>query len=316
MKAADSAQSTSGAGAVAGAAPVHTRESPAAFCALMASGLFWGLIWWPLKFFAGEGLSGLTISLSAYSLLGLAALPLVWRERRDWLGERGPLLAIGLLFGIANLAFTSAMMMGPVMRAMLLFYLLPAWGALGGKIFLRERLGPRRLAAVGLSLAGVAIILGGSAVWQTAFSGADGVALLAGFCYTGASIANRRARAIPLASRTLAPFIGCGLLAWGLLTVLTLVMPAAPPVLPSLLQVTPSAWAWLLLFAIVWLLGGTVLTTYGVTHVPASRAAVLQVVELLVAIVSAVLLGGETLGAKECLGGAMIVAATVLEARS
>jgi drug/metabolite transporter (DMT)-like permease len=309
-------ESMSNAGVADPQARPRGRESTAAFCALMASGLFWGLIWWPLKFFAGAGLSGLTISLSAYALIGLIALPVIWRERSRWQGEAGLLLAIGLLFGIANLAFTSAMMMGPVVRAMLLFYLLPAWGAIGGKLFLNERLGQRRLTAVGLSLAGVAVILGGSAIWQSAFSVADGVALLAGFCYTGAAVANRRARAIPLASRTLVSFVGCALLAWAMLPALAIFMPSVPSVLPALGAVTGTTWAWLLLFAIGWLLGGTLLTTYGVTHVQASRAAVLQVVELLVAIISAVLLGGETLGIKECIGGALIVAATVLEARA
>ena len=51
----------------------------------------------------------------------------------------------------------------------------------------------------------------------------------------------------------------------------------------------------LMLFASVWIMGATLLTTYGVTHVQASRAAVVQVVELMVAMVSAVLIGGESL---------------------
>ena len=141
--------------------------------------------------------------------------------------------------------------------------------------------------------------------------------------YTGAAIANRRAQDIPLASRTLVSFVGCAVIAWTMvLSVLFLPSlsmvagaPSAAPMLQSISAITGTVWAWLMLFATVWLLGGTILTTYGVTHVQASRAAVLQVVELLVAIVSAVLLGGETLGFKECVGGAMIIAATMLEAR-
>ena len=287
----------------------RTPESLAAFSALMASGLVWGLIWWPLKYFSEHGLTGLSISLTAYTFLGVAALPLIWRERRRWRAEWRLLLAIGALFGVANLAFTSALMMGSVVRAMLLFYLLPAWGAIGGRLFLNERFGLRRLVAVGLSLAGVAVILGADALLQGGFSAADGVALLAGFCYTGAGIANRRARGIPLASRTLAPFAGCALLGWALVA-LPMMVAALPAVLlptqaalsasaPSLALASPAiagmagvdlaTWGWLALFSVAWLIGASVLTTYGVTHVAASRAAVLQVVELLVAIVSAVL---------------------------
>jgi drug/metabolite transporter (DMT)-like permease len=215
------------------------------------------------------------------------------------------LALIGLFFGCANMAFTAALTMGPVVRAMLLFYLLPVWGAVGGALFLRERIGPRRLAAVALSLAGVFVIMGADALRQP-LSAADLMALAAGLCYAAAGIVNRKARAIPLASRTLVSFTGCMAVALAALGLST-------PALPSL---PPATWVLLAMFAFVWLLGGTLLTTYGVTHVPASRAAVLQVVELLVAVFSAVWIGGEQLSAKEWAGGAMIVLATLIEARS
>jgi drug/metabolite transporter (DMT)-like permease len=213
-------------------------------------------------------------------------------------------MSIGLFFGCAHMAFTTALTMGSVVRAMLLFYLLPAWGAIGGALFLGERLGPRRLLAVALSLSGVFVIMGGADALRQPLSLADGMALAAGFCYTAASIANRKAQAIPMASRTLASFVGCT--AVGVVALLF-----TTPVFPPLPLAT---WLLLALFAFVWLLGGTLLTTYGVTHLQASRAAVLQVVELLVAVVSAVWLGGESMAFKEWAGGAMILAATIVEA--
>lgn len=281
-------------------------ESPAAFMALMASGLLWGLIWWPLQFFARAGLSSTVISLTAYALIAVVSLPVVWRERRQWRGEWRCLLLIGLCFGCANYAFTAAMMSGSVVRAMLLFYLLPAWGAIGGRVFLGERLGPRRVLAVALSLAGVAVILSSGDVWQSSFSSADLLALGAGLSYAAAGLANRKARQIPMASRVLAPFAGCTLLALAG----TLFMPVVLPSLP------PAIWGLLVVFAFVWLLGATLMTTYGVTHVPAGRASVLQVVELLVAVVSAVLLGGERLSARDWGGAVLIIGATLIEARS
>lgn len=292
-----------------GAASGHALPAPAparlALASLLASGLVWGLSWWPLKHFAAAGLTGNLIGITAYALVGLVALPVLWRERAAWRGEGRQLMLIGLFFGAANIAFTNALMMGEVVRAMLLFYLLPAWGALGGALFLRERLAPRRIAAVLLSLAGVFVILGGGASFQ-AFSAADAAALAAGLCYTAAGIANRRATRIPVASRTMVSFIGCALVA----CIGQLLLPAPLP--------APGAATWLLLvlFAFVWLLGGTLLTTYGVTHMQTSRASVLQVVELLVAVASAMLIGGELLTSKEWIGGAMVVAATLLEAGS
>ena len=279
-------------------------ESRLAFAALMGSGVVWGLLWIPLKFFAAAGLSGQLLGLSAYLLIGLMALPLIWRERAACRGEMHLLLLIGLFFGWANMAFTSALMMGSVLRAMLLFYLLPAWGAIGGVLFLRERLSLPRLLAVALSLGGVFVIMGGVAVFRQPLSVADGMALSAGFCYTAAGIANRKARRIPLLSRTLVSFVGCGLLALG---TVAFVAPAQP-------EIAWATWMLVALFAIICLLGGTVLTTYGVTHIEVSRAAILQVVELLVAVVSAIAIGGESMGIKEWTGAAMIIGATLLEA--
>lgn len=280
------------------------KEAPFAVTALVLSGFIWGLSWWPLKYFGSLGLDGHAIALTAYALVGVLALPLIWRERQQWRQEVWLLVLIALCFGLANFLFSWSLMVGSVVRSMLLFFLLPAWGVLGGKIFLKERLGMRRLLAVALCLGGVFLIVGGVDAFDAPLSFADGAAFIAGLAYTAAGISNRAARAIPMASRTLASFVGCGLVAYAALAVHT-------PALPSL---GAADWGWLCLFAFGWLLGATLLTTYGVTHVQASRAAVLQVGELLVAVVSAVLIGGESLSGAEYAGGVMIVAATLLEA--
>lgn len=284
----------------------HAPESTAAFVSLLASGVVWGLSWWPLKYFASLGFTGHTIGLTAYALVGAVSLPIIWRQRAQWAREWRLLLLIGLFFGCANMAFTAALTMGSVVRAMLLFFLLPAWGAIGGWLFLKERIGPRRLIAVALSLGGVFVIVDGVDALRQHLSPADGMALAAGFCYTAAGIANRKARAIPMASRTLVSFVGCTVVAVAALGFTT-------PVFPD---TSPFVWTMLALFAFLWLLGGTLLTTYGVTHVQASRAAVLQVVELVVAVFTAIWLGGEQLFLKDCIGGAMILAATLIEATS
>ena len=280
------------------------KESTAAFLALMGSGIVWGVIWWPLKYFGGFGLTGHAIGLTAYTMVAIATLPLVWRERHQWRPEFGLLVLIGLFFGFANMAFTSALMSGSVVRAMLLFYLLPAWGAIGGAIFLKERITPRRLIAVLLSLCGVIVIMGGIDIFLLPWSVADLAALSAGLFYTAAAIANRKARAIPLVSRTLVSFVGCSLVA-------VCGLALSVPVIPEL---SLQTWGLLALFAFIWLLGGTMLTTFGVTYIQASRAAVLQVVELLVAVLSAILLGGEVLSLTDCLGAVLIVTATLIEA--
>lgn len=271
---------------------------------LVGSGIVWGFTWLPLKYFASLGLDGHAIAITAYVLVSLVSLPFIWRERRQWRRELRWLLLIGLFFGLANFALNQALMSGSVVRVMLLFFLLPAWGVIGGRLFLNEPLGRRRLLAVTLCIAGVFILVGGVDVLREPLSIADGAALLAGVVYTLGGISNRIAREIPMTSRTLISFVGCA--AIGLMGLLVHV-PSVPP-----LSITN--WVLLLLFASVWIMGATLLTTYGVMHVPASRAGVVQVVELVVAIVSAVIIGGESLSLREYLGSSLIIAATLIEA--
>ncbi len=266
--------------------------------------MIWGFTWLPLKYFAATGLDGHAVSLTAYVLVALVSLPFIWRERPQWRSETHWLLLIGLCFGVANVGLTIALMSGSVVRVMLLFFLLPVWGALGGALFLGESLDRRRIAAVVLSLLGVFVIVGGLRALDEPPSVADLAALIAGICYTAAGIANRKARYIPIASRTLSSFAGCAVLAVAGLAV-------SSPAIPELPVMT---WSLLAGFAFVWLLGAGLLTTYGVTHVEASRAAVFQIVELLVAVVSAVVIGGEMLTVGDYVGGALILAATVIEA--
>lgn len=288
-------------------APLNLQPSatPArlAVASLLASGVVWGFTWMPLKYFAALGLDGHAISLTAYALVGLLSLPWIVREWPQWRAETGLLCLIGLSFGFANVALTWALMSGSVVRAMLLFFLLPAWGALGGKFFLREQLGARRLMAVLLCLSGVYVMVGGTQVLSAPLSIADIAALLAGLTYAVGGLSNRAARQIPIASRTMVAFVGCAVVAWA-------VLPLHPVTLPTL---TPQSWGLLALFAFIWLLGATLLTTYGVTHVDASRAGVLQVIELVVAVMSAVLIGGETLAVYELIGAALILSASLVE---
>lgn len=281
-------------------------ESSLALVSLMLGGVVWGLAWWPLKYFGQQGLDGHAIALTAYGLVAVVSLPLIWRERRLWRAEWRLLLLIGLLFGVANFLFTWALMVGSVVRGMLLFFLLPAWGVIGGKLFLNEQLGLRRLLAVALCLVGVFTIVGGVDVFDTPLSFADAAAFMAGMAYTGAGIANRSAVAIPITSRTMMAFVGCTTIA---LIGLLVHVPAVP-------ILVASDWVLLVIYAFIWLIGGTLLSTYGVTHVQASRAAIMQVLELIVAMVSAVLLGGESLSLGEIIGALMILCATMIEALS
>lgn len=81
--------------------------------------------------------------------------------------------------GAANICFNLAMIYGEVVRVMVLFYLLPVWGVLGGKFILGEQTNIWRWIGVALAIVGAFILLGGADILATPPNWLDLLALLA-----------------------------------------------------------------------------------------------------------------------------------------
>jgi drug/metabolite transporter (DMT)-like permease len=272
--------------------------------ALLLSATLWGLSWWPLRQLNQAGVGGLLLAVSVYGLAGLPGLWMLRRQWPDWRGERGFMLLLALLGGYAHLSFLLAMIYGDVARVIMLFFLAPAWSVLGGKYWLGETVGRRRWIATGLALSGAFLLVGAEdAAWQDRVSATDWLALSSGMAFAAGNLLNRRMQAAPIASKTFAVFLGCAVLAGGLAAF----QPVAAP--PSSLY----AWLGLAVYALAWLLPANLASSYGLTHLPAGRAALLLLVELPVTVVSAMLLGAEILEPNELAGGLLILTATALD---
>lgn len=271
---------------------------------LLLSSVMWGVTWWPLKQFNAAGIDGVPLILFSYGVVGIALAWLILQEWRLWQGKGYLLLLFFLLGGYANLAFAIAMIYGDVVRAMMLFYLGPVWGVIGGRVFLGERIDRQRWLGVIIAMAGAWLILGGGAIFDTAPSLLDLLALSAGMAFALNNITFRATHTYPTGSKIAAMFIGCGLFA-------ALLMPVQGYGLPDL---SATVWLAILAFGLIWLLGATIATQWSVTHMEAGRASILLITELLVAVLSATLIGGESLTTPEILGGALIFTSTLLEA--
>jgi drug/metabolite transporter (DMT)-like permease len=283
------------------------RAAPEAWLPLSIltfSAVMWGVTWWPLKQFGAMGLSGPLISLASYGLVGLIGLPFLLRERKAWQGQIQLLLLLALFGGWANASFVRALMTGDVVRVMLLFYLAPVWSVLGGRLFLHETVTRRRMLAVTIALAGAFLVIGGTAAFESPLSVADLLAISAGLAFAGNNLVTRAAHNIPMASKTIAVFIGCGIVSGLMVWQQNAIQPAWSPALVMAL----------LAFGFGWLVLATFTTQYGVTHIETGRAGIILIVELLAAVISAVLIGGEKLLPREMLGGVLIASAAVIEA--
>ncbi len=271
---------------------------------LLFSSALWGLSWWPLKAFAEAGVSGPMLALLTYGAVGLVGLPWLWREAPRWRPQTRLLLLIALVGGWGNAAFVGAIVLGDVVRVMLLFYLAPVWSVLGGRVFLGEAVTRRRAIAVVLALGGAFLVVGGLAAFEAPLSAADLLALSAGIGFAGNNILSRAAQSVPTGSKTVALCLGCALVCLPLLAAAP--APAAWPL--------PGLWLPLAAYAFGGLLLVTATWQWSVTRLEAGRSGVIAIAELLVAVLSAVWLGGETLAPREWIGGAFITAAALLEA--
>ena len=270
---------------------------------LLLSSTLWGLSWLPLKALSAQGVHWSLLIFLSYGAMALLVVPWAWRSRRLFSARRAALLAIFVAGGLANICFNYALVHGEVVRAMVLFYLLPVWGVLGGRWILKERTSVWRWCGVGLAVGGAFILLGGPRVLAQPPGWADLTALLSGIFFAATIMLFRALDNVPLQVKLAALFFGCTFLAG------VLVVTAAPirdfPAAPALL--------WTVGYGATWLLLANLGSQWASTVLPAGRTAILMVMELVAAVLSAIWIGGETLTWEALLGGGLIISATVVE---
>lgn len=279
-------------------------ERRTAVAALLTGALVWGLIWYPYRVLRDAGVDGLSATALTY-LVALVLAFAVWRPRLVRPAQPWLLLALALAAGGCNIGYVMATLTGEVMRVLLLFYLAPLWTVLLSRLILGERLHVFGVFVVLLSLSGAATML-----WRPEAGlpmprdVADWIGLAAGFCFALFNVLSRRAREVPVEQRLLVSFVG--------VVVIGVLLAGAQA--PAAMRAASDVWV------LVLLTGGLLLVVnlvvqFGLVHTPANQAIVIMLTEVGFAAVSSWLLAGESLGAQEWLGGAMIIAASFFTTR-
>ena len=275
--------------------------------ALVLNALIWGVSWWPFRQLAAQGLHPLWATAMIY-VLALLAITL-WR-RGAWgeLLRTRSLWLLVLASGTTNAAFNWGVTVGDVVRVVLLFYLMPLWAVLLARLLLKEALTLSALLRVVMALAGAATVL-----WPHSATGGglplprtlpEWLGVIGGFTFALNNVLLRREAHQPEAARALAMFAGGAVVS----AVLALSLHASVPLPPA------PTWGWLagaLLMGAAFL-GGNLALQYGASRLPANVTAVVMITEVLFAAGSAVLLGAGQLTPALCVGGALIVGATLL----
>ncbi|MGH8619492.1 MAG: DMT family transporter [Burkholderiales bacterium] len=274
------------------------REGRVAVTALVGGATVWGLVWYPYRALAEGGVPGAPAATATY----LIALALVLPFVRGWPRQPralGALAALAFITGWSNIGFTLGVIYGDVVRVVLLFYLSPLWTMLFARLLLGEALTGRGYGVMALALAGAGVMLWNPAIGAPLpHDAAEWMALSAGVAFALSNVLSRRMAAVPDAVRACAIFAGCSVV--GLAAVAWAPAPLAWPdgrgiVLLVLLGVVLAA--------------VNLSVQFGLARVPANRAVVIYLFELVVTATAAWWLVGDVMTVREWAGGGLIVAA-------
>ena len=278
--------------------------SPAARLApllILVAAVLWGLLGILGKQAQSAGLGALEVAFWRAALAGgiFALHALLTRARFPQGRDLAVTVAFGLVGGsLFYAAYQLAVRFGGASLASVLLYTAPAFVALLGWAFLRERLGARELLAVGGTLAGIGLISFGGGQGVTASPPALAWGLLAGLTYSlyylyGKAFFDRYSPAALFAVSL--PVGALGLL--------------------PLVDFAPkTGGAWLSLWGLALLCTYFAYLAYsaGLQHLPATRASVIASLEPVVAALLAALLFGERLSPLALGGAALVIGAALL----
>ncbi len=271
-----------------------------------ATGALWGLYWIPVRRMAEFGLAGPWGTLAIVAAAALAIAPFALRGGR--LHNADPwALGFVALGGAAFVLYSVGFVYGRVAIIILLFFLTPVWSVLIGRFILGWSTPPARLAAIGVGLAGLAVMLAADGAAPVPRGIGEWLALLSGLLWSVATTGVRVRRRLDARAYAFVFALGAciGALALGL------VLPP-PPGAQVPLRLGPAA-LWALAAGCLWWGASVAALMWATARLEPARVGLLLMSEVLVGAVSAALIAGEGLGALEILGGALVLAAGALE---
>jgi len=279
-----------------------------ASAAVLISGAGWGLFWMPARSFNAQGIDGAWLSLWLFVISLVAVLPFVAWHWQAIHRAGSAFILTGLFNGAAFTLYTVSLVITDVIHALLLFYISPAWATLIAWAIRGEPITPRRLIALALAFAGLAIVLGVSDGVPLPHNLGDWLALTAGMMWAYGSTRSNAESNIVVTAPVLGFTVG-GMLAALVLVNLPIEGVAGAPDAAALRQSLP----WIALVSIVAFVPSTFALLWSTQVLNPGRVGILLMSEVVVGTVSVALLAGEPFGWHEAIGALLIIAAAFVE---
>ena len=268
----------------------------------------WGIYWVPQRAFEEAGMTGgwgtLAQSIGCVVLLFPIA---IWRWRK---GEQTgiDLPIFGLLMGGGFVCYANSLLLTDVVRALLLFYLVPVWATLIEIVFLRRRQGWRRSVTLSLSLIGVWIVIGKDAGLPLPQNLGDWLAIIGGAIFAGGVARADAMRIDGVFPLLFAFFLYGSVIAIAQALFFGVRIGPVPDV-----HIWVDLLPWLALFSLVFFIPTMAMTAWAPQHIGTGLVSILFLAELLFGTVSAAIWANEPFGWHEAVGSSLILLAGVLE---
>jgi drug/metabolite transporter (DMT)-like permease len=275
--------------------------------ALVLGASVWGLYWLPLREMNRQGLDG-TWGVVFFNFCPLLVLlPLLLWKRVDLWTRPGPAIFIGVMTGVGMGIYSTAMVIAPVIRVTMEFYLTAVWSTIIGVVWLSEKLDLRRVATVVAGLFGLFLLIAGAPdTTQSAFGFGDVLALASGVLWAFGAAGMKRWPAENLLATSFHQFL-FAVLSGAVLA--HFLFPGTTPSTAQLIDVLPIAFVGSTMF----LLPSIMAIFWACRVLFPGRAAILMMSEALVATITAtLLLPEETMTLMQWIGGAIVLLACLL----
>ncbi|MEP3945049.1 DMT family transporter [Ascidiaceihabitans sp.] len=274
--------------------------------ACLYAGAVWGLFWIPLRALEKAGLQGLWVTAVYFLVPTLCLLPVLIKRRKQIMLGGLSFQITALMSGAALTFYATSILYTDVIRAMMLFYMMPIWSVILARVFLGERIIPVRIAAMAMAFVGMLILFGLGLEFPLPRNVGDWLGLAAGGIW---AVTMLRLRIYATHS---AMDLTVGFFLWGLILSGGAALVLTPASVPTWTQTLPAV-PMLLLFVVMLVIPGTIASLWGPKFLNPGVVGLLFMTELVVGAVSAAIWAGEPFGLREFVGVVLISGASLLE---
>ena len=211
-----------------------------------------------------------------------------------------------LASGTALTLYSTSIVYTDVVRAIMLFYLMPFWSIVLARIFLKEEITPVRIVSMILGAIGLLVLFGLGAGWPIPRNVGDWIGLFAGFFWAVTTVRMRKYEEQSSIDLTIGFFVWSVILSSAIAVML---VPLQFPSMDQVISVLPVLGVFMLLIIVP----GTYASLWGPKFVNPGVSGLLFMSEIVVGAISVALLAGEPFGSREMAGVILIAGASLLE---